>query len=145
MTPLACLHSLRGSTITPHVIVVDNGSSDDSQVRIEESGLADEFLQAGSNLGYAEGNNIGLRRALDQGFSFVAVLNNDTVVEPETFEVILKDSSGLRSWAISPEIRYFDSPSEGGSLGEWWTVDGRDISRRANSEHRMGRCGRRSA
>ncbi len=121
---LACLQSLRASTATPHVIVVDNGSSDDSLLRIEESGLADEVLQAGSNLGYAEGNNIGLRRALDQGFSFAAVLNNDTAVEPETFEAILKDSSALRSWAISPEIRHFDCPSEawfaGGVVDRGW-------------------------
>ena len=116
-TPSRACSRCASSTVTPHVIVVDNGSSDDSQLIIEESGLADEVLQAGGNLGYAEGNNLGLRRALDQGFLFAAVLNNDTVVEPKTLEAILKHSSGLGSWAISPEIRYFDSPANRGSLG----------------------------
>jgi len=121
---LACLESLRASTVSLHVIVVDNGSTDDSDLRIKASGLADEALQSGSNLGYAGGNNVGLRRALEQGFSFIAVLNNDTLVEPKTFEVILKDAAALRNWAISPEIRYFDRPTEvwfgGGVLDRGW-------------------------
>src|ERR1700730_5371151 len=75
---LACLASLRESTLACHAIVVDNGSTDDSLARIEASGLADVVIPAGTNLGYAGGNNLGLRRALDRGFAHVAVLHKHT-------------------------------------------------------------------
>src|SRR5690349_1191981 len=74
---IACLKSLRNSTVSVTAIVVDNGSTDGSAEAIEASGLADVFLRTGANLGYAGGNNAGLRQALDAGHATVMVLNND--------------------------------------------------------------------
>ena len=65
---------------------MDNASSDDSFERLKRSGalkLRDycELVQSGSNLGYAGGNNVGIKRALEYGCTHICVLNNDTVVE----------------------------------------------------------------
>jgi GT2 family glycosyltransferase len=64
------------------VMVVDNGSTDGSVQAIQHLFPQVAVLETGKNLGYAGGNNVGLRRALQTGASWVLVLNNDTVVDP---------------------------------------------------------------
>jgi hypothetical protein len=121
---LACLESLRASSIELHVIVVDNGSTDDSVTRISQSGLADEVLATGANCGFADGNNRGLRLALDRGSDVIVVLNNDTTVESHAIERLVAALSTPDPLAVSPDIRYFDSPDEswfrGGVIDHGW-------------------------
>lgn len=73
---LACLESLRGV----ETVVVDNGSVDGSADAIEERFPEVELIRAGVNLGYAAGNNVGIRRALDRGADWVILVNNDATV-----------------------------------------------------------------
>lgn len=121
---LECLRSLRGATPPVHSIVVDNGSTDDSLLEITASGLADTVLETGVNLGYAEGNNVGLRIAIARGFPIIAVLNNDTVVRAESFSALVDDLPKAEHRALSPDIRYYDDPSRswfaGGLLDRGW-------------------------
>lgn len=122
---LECLASLRRSTLPVYVVVVDNGSTDDSLDRIRASGLADDVVATGENLGYAEGNNVGLRRALDRGAEFVAVLNNDTVVERDALGALREHLLAAGSRAVAPDIRYFANPAiswfAGGVIERGWT------------------------
>src|SRR5579859_4839366 len=53
------------------LVVVDNGSSDGSEEHIREAFPDLPILQTGANLGYAGGNNVGIRYALDRGAHFV--------------------------------------------------------------------------
>jgi GT2 family glycosyltransferase len=79
-----CVSALAGIEYEPkHVVVVDNGSDDPPSATDAREIGADEFLQTGANLGYAGGNNVGLRRALAAGAQFAWVLNNDTVAAPD--------------------------------------------------------------
>jgi len=81
---LACLASLQEMMSPPHrVLIVDNGSSDDSEKIIRSHYPDLDFLQTGRNLGYAGGNNVGIRYALAQGADYVCILNNDVTVEPD--------------------------------------------------------------
>jgi GT2 family glycosyltransferase len=75
---LAALESLRGVD----TICVDNGSSDGSDVLVEQRFPGVELLRAGVNLGFAGGNNLGIERALARGADWVLLLNNDAVAEP---------------------------------------------------------------
>lgn len=77
---LGCLDELRYSNKT--VLVVDNGSTDGSESRIRQAYPRTALLQTGSNLGYAGGNNVGLRQTLDGPAEFVWVLNNDVSAAP---------------------------------------------------------------
>lgn len=106
---LECLRSLRAQDRGTHIIVVDNASTDDSVARIEASSLADDLIVAEQNLGYAGGNNLGLRRALEEGFERIGVLNNDTVATPGMIERLEVELARTRG-AVSPEIHYFDEP-----------------------------------
>ena len=62
---LACLRSVAALAYpTVFTLVVDNGSTDDSIPRIRANFPDIQILETGANLGYAGGNNAGIRRAL---------------------------------------------------------------------------------
>lgn len=65
------------------VIVVDNGSTDDSVSAIRTQVPQVSLIETGKNLGFAEGNNAGIREALARGAEAILLLNNDTVVDPQ--------------------------------------------------------------
>jgi GT2 family glycosyltransferase len=83
---LACLESLRRLDALPHVIVVDNGSSDGSGERIRAEAPWAQLLALTSNHGFSGGMNAGISAALTDrpALDYVWVLNNDTLVEPAT-------------------------------------------------------------
>ncbi|HXE75800.1 MAG TPA: glycosyltransferase family 2 protein [Candidatus Xenobia bacterium] len=85
-----CLESLRRLTYPNcKVLVVDNGSTDDSEKVLRERFTEIELIQTRANLGYAGGNNAGLRRALELGADYLCLLNNDVVVEPDFLEPLV--------------------------------------------------------
>lgn len=87
---LACLESLDRQTFSRQaVVVVDNGSSDDSVARLREARPRLEFIQTGANLGYAGGMNAGMRRALEVNARYIWLLNNDTEPEPEALSALV--------------------------------------------------------
>ena len=75
---LACLASLEGV----ETVCVDNGSTDGSVEAIRSSFPDVELIEAGLNLGYAGGNNVGIRQALKRGAEWVLLLNNDATIDP---------------------------------------------------------------
>ena len=75
---LACLESLRGI----ETICVDNASSDGSAEAVAERFPEVELIRNEENLGFAGGNNVGLRQALERGADWVLLLNNDAVADP---------------------------------------------------------------
>ncbi len=87
---LACLDSLRDD-LGPGdaVLVVDNGSSDGTEAAVRQRHPGVELLQAGANLGFAAGNNLGIRRALERGFEWVLLLNDDTLVPKGTLDALV--------------------------------------------------------
>lgn len=82
---LACLASIAQAKDAPHVIVVDNQSSDDSVQRLLARYPSLDLIRSPQNLGFAGGNNLGIRRALRLGAKVVYLLNNDTLVDPNLF------------------------------------------------------------
>src|SRR5574341_248231 len=78
-----CIESLQAADAPwMKIVVVDNGSTDDSAAVLHSRFPAQlELLIAGRNLGFAGGVNLGLCYALEQGAAAVLVMNNDTVVD----------------------------------------------------------------
>jgi GT2 family glycosyltransferase len=73
-----------------HAVIVDNGSSDNSVIRLKELCPEIPILETHRNLGFAVGNNVGIRFALLNRADYVFVLNNDTTVFPDTISQFVK-------------------------------------------------------
>lgn len=87
---ISCLNSLvKAECPLSWIIVVDNGSTDDSVSAIQKAHPDIMMLETGANLGYAGGNNVGIRHALAEGASALFILNNDVTVESEFLRPLL--------------------------------------------------------
>ncbi len=100
---IACLESLRAAKGGErHVWVVDNASTDGSAEALQAALAEGEtFIQTGANLGYAGGNNAGIRAALEWGAEYVLVLNPDLVVEPDFLSYLIKALEGVPSAGVA--------------------------------------------
>lgn len=84
---LRCVSSVRRSTFRDQrLVVVDNASTPASEAALRDGLRATTVLTVGENLGYAGGNNVGIRRALERDADYVWLLNPDAIVEPGTLE-----------------------------------------------------------
>lgn len=86
---LACLSSLykaRWGTLSKEIIVVDNASSDDTVSVVKEFYPDTVLIQNKKNLGFAAGNNVGIKKARGK---YVLLLNSDTEVENDTISVMV--------------------------------------------------------
>jgi len=64
------------------LVLLDNASTDESLEFTRTNFPQVTILQNKSNLGWAAGNNVGIRYALDHGADYVVLQNNDTLVDP---------------------------------------------------------------
>lgn len=104
-----CLKSLERSNYRDlSIIVVDNGSIDGTQnaVRAEHPEII--LIENGTNLGFAEGNNVGIRHAIETlDADLVFLLNNDAWVEPETItRLVHRGMKEPDAGVISPLILF---------------------------------------
>ncbi len=88
---LDCLASLREQSYGHlKTVVVDNGSTDDSVERIRREFHEVKVIEAGKNLGYSKGCNVGIRAALESGADLVWLLNNDTICPADTLVKLVR-------------------------------------------------------
>lgn len=89
-----CVSSLRQSTYrNQFLVVVDNGSDPAARAELAAGIGATPLIQSEENLGFAGGNNLGLRYALERDADYVWILNPDTTVEPESLERLAQTMS----------------------------------------------------
>jgi GT2 family glycosyltransferase len=127
---LDCLASLNGLDYPNHrIIVVDNGSHDGTVEAVRRQYPSVTVIHNGENLGFAEGNNVGIHQALAQGFDYVLLLNNDTVVDPQMLQALVgvAESEG-QIGIVGPVIYYHDEPEVVWSAGN--AVDWRAVTLR---------------
>jgi len=84
---LNCIDSVFKSTYPNfEVLVVDNISTDNSHVICKEKFEKIRLIENKENLGYCEGNNVGIRNANGE---FIVILNPDTTVEPNWLDHLM--------------------------------------------------------
>jgi len=83
------------------------------------------FIQSGDNLGFAGGNNVGIRYALAKNdFDSIILLNNDTVIKKDAISILVSARLKLGEKAIyGGRIYYYSDPErlwyDGGKISEW--------------------------
>jgi N-acetylglucosaminyl-diphospho-decaprenol L-rhamnosyltransferase len=118
-----CLHSIAGERSTPGVniraVVVDNASGDypllSQAVHENAWGSWIELIPAPRNGGFAYGNNLGIRLALDRGAEYVLLLNPDTQVRPRAIGSLVAFLESHPDVAIA-------GPSFENADGEGWPI-----------------------
>jgi len=87
-----CLTALRGQDARArlNVVVVDNASTDGTAELLAREFPEVEHLRLAENAGYGRANNQAMRRALDSGAEFVALINNDVAVSPDWLRRLLE-------------------------------------------------------
>jgi GT2 family glycosyltransferase len=165
---LACLESLtKNGELKCEIIVVDNGSTDSSVSRLDdwarkknipiqstknllEKGYVTEtsppasdrpklsLIQTGANLGFAGGNNVGIRYALKREVEYFLLLNNDTVVPPGVVSHLILAAREEKAGIVGTRICCFDRPEHVWFLGgefRWWNSRMRQKASRGSEEN----------
>lgn len=120
---LACLASLEHLDYPREryrVVVVDNASRDGTPAAVRAA-FPETFVfvvENGANLGFAAGNNVGLRHALADGYDYALLLNNDTEVAPDMLRALVEAAEAdPRAAAVGPLIYYHAAPARVWSAG----------------------------
>jgi GT2 family glycosyltransferase len=110
---IECLESLKRVTYPrAEIVVVDNGSHPSPRTAIRAAYPTATYLENDRNLGYAGGNNVGIRYALERGHDYVFVLNNDTVVEPDfVTAAVAAAESDSRIAVVGIKVLAFEDPA----------------------------------
>lgn len=123
-----CLDSLLNSNLDLHPIIVDNHSEDGSVEIIKNEYPDFHLIELGENVGFAEANNMAMKKALSQKCDFVFLLNQDAWIEPNTIENLVSTAQEFPEYGVlSPihmnrsgelldfnYIRYISNPEDEG-------------------------------
>ena len=103
-----CIHSINKLNYQNYnVILVDNGSTDDSIAKLRSMFPNVFIIENKQNLGYAGGNNVGIQYALSQEAEHILVLNNDTIVAENLASELLKMNKQCQSLGILGCANYY--------------------------------------
>lgn len=106
------------------IIFVDNGSSDNSVEWVKKHYPETVIIKNKRNLGFAEGNNIGIRYALRKEAKYVALLNTDIVVDKDwLWELIKPMELDKNIGVVGSKILFMDYPWIINSAGVTVNID----------------------
>lgn len=145
----ALLHSIfsKNAYVAIEIIVIDNGSSTNPVPAWQQQFPAVKFIRSDINLGFAGGNNVGIKAAKGD---YIFLVNNDT----EFTENLVEELAGTLdkypdAGMVSPKIRYYDKPEmlqyAGYTEMNYYTCRNRCIGQfeedRGQHDHRTGATG----
>lgn len=88
------------------VIVIDNSLNKNIQQIIKRHAAVDKILIPEKNLGFAGGNNLGIKQCIEWNCDYILFLNNDTVVESHFLKALIKVISNSNFDIAGPVIEH---------------------------------------
>lgn len=132
-----CLDSLSKQTYPGFkIVLVDNGSTEPSTtIRLDElvkkHGESLHIIKNPNNLGFAGGVNVGIRHALEQDYTYVALFNNDAVADPDWLARLVRAAEKEGS-AITTGLLLHADGNTIDSTGDWYSTWGLPFPRGRN-------------
>ena len=124
---LNCIESIKKSTYANlEILVIDNISSDNSQIKCKEEYPEIRLIQNEKNLGYCGGNNVGIKEAKGE---FIVILNPDTIVEPNWINELISAYNKFGEGLYQPKILSLDDEDVIQSTGNMLHVFGFGFAR----------------
>ncbi|MDE3047215.1 MAG: glycosyltransferase family 2 protein, partial [Verrucomicrobiota bacterium] len=119
---LECLASLTHMTYPNfQILIVDNGSKDDSVAVLRQAHPHIPILETGTNLGFAGGNNVGIEWALRHHAEWIFLLNNDTITAPDCLDALMRAAQEQpRAKILGAKILRYHQPDIVDHLGGFW-------------------------
>ena len=103
-----CLGSVRASETPADLYVWDNDSTDGSADWVQGHFPEAKLVRSADNLGFAEANNMGMRYALDKGYDYVYLLNQDAWLAPSTLGTLVAASGAHPDFAVLSPLQMTD-------------------------------------
>lgn len=101
----SCLQSLRQSTIPVKTIVVDNCSNDETVAHVSSEYTEVFLIPQKVNAGFGQANNIGMKRAFEEGADYIYLLNQDAWISPKTIETLVSVMASYPEIGIASPIQ----------------------------------------
>ena len=120
---LECVNSFleTDSARLDDIIIVDNGSSDNSVTEIRNEYPEVILLPAKENLGYAGGNNLGIKYALEKNADSILICNPDVRVTEGCIQELEKKITDHGVGIVGPKIKYL---TDGNNTNIFWEIGG---------------------
>ena len=90
-----CIQHLKEQTISCDILVIDNASTDGTQEEFSTSVDPVFYFNTGSNLGGAGGFSYGIKKAVEAGYDYLWILDDDTMPSQNALECLLKKGKSL--------------------------------------------------
>ena len=113
-----CIESILNSTNSNFKIILVDNESDNKKVKNFKYRNEIEIIQNKKNEGFSKANNIGIDYALKNNYDYTLLINNDTIVEKNLIEVLLKTAQAKSFSAVQPLILNYNGK-------EIWNAGGR--------------------
>lgn len=103
-----CLSSVRASGLPADLYVWDNDSTDGSADFVQGHFPEAKLIRSAENLGFAEANNKGMQYALDKGYDYVYLLNQDAWIEPATLGTLVAAHQAHPEYGVLSPLQMTD-------------------------------------
>jgi GT2 family glycosyltransferase len=110
-----CIESILNSTNSNFKIILVDNESDNKKFKYRNE---IEIIQNKKNEGFSKANNIGIDYALKNNYDYTLLINNDTIVEKNLIEVLLKTAQAKNFSVVQPLILNYNGK-------EIWNAGGR--------------------
>lgn len=86
------------------IIIIDNGSNFSDYEKLKQIEDSCILIRSETNLGFSGGNNIGIKRAIEDKADYILLLNNDTIVEKNFLNELIESMERNNSDLVCPKI-----------------------------------------
>ena len=114
----SCIESILNSTNSNLKIILVDNESDNKKVKNFKFRNEIEIIQNKKNEGFSKANNIGIDYAIKNNYDYTILINNDTIVEKNLIEVLLKTAQAKNFSVVQPLILKYNGK-------EIWNAGGR--------------------